>query len=76
MTGQNLSTDKFIMYSKQDMIFLDTNGIKGHILEKVMSLRDKEFRSKNKICNCADLLVLLLLFYFNFTNNLLCNYVF
>jgi hypothetical protein len=41
-----------------------------------MSLRDKEFRSKNKICNCADLLVLLLLFYFNFTNNLLCNYVF
>ena len=28
MTGQNLSTDKFIMYSKQDMIFLDTNGIK------------------------------------------------
>ena len=46
--GQNLSTDKFIIYSKRDRIFRDKNEIKDHTLERVLSLRGKAFWGRNQ----------------------------
>ena len=48
LIGQNFSTDKVITYGKRERIFRDKNEIKDHILERVLSLRDEEFRSRNQ----------------------------
>jgi len=73
--GQSLSTDKVVTHSKRDKISRYKNEIKDYILERVLSLRDNEFRSRNQNLYFW-LSVSLLLFYFDVTNNLLCNYVF
>jgi hypothetical protein len=69
--GQNLSTDKGVMYSKRDRIFRDKNEIKDRYTRKsIVPERQGVPEQKSKFFNSGYLLLLLLLLYCNVTDNL------